>query len=518
LGATAIEDKLQKDVPETIATLREANMKVWVLTGDKLETAVNIGYASKQLVGGMDIMTISDQATITDVQRKVSEFCGRMDRGTTERHAALVIDGKSLSFALDSTVEKDFLNLALSCKSVICCRVSPLQKAEVVTLVRTNVKDSITLAIGDGANDVSMIQAAHIGVGISGREGLQATLASDYAISQFRFLAKLLLVHGAWNYRRLANVILYSFYKNICLYMIEFWFAFLNGFSGQPLFERWTIGLYNILFTLLAPIALGILDQDVSASTRLAQPHLYKTSQQNSAFNTKMFWKWVFLSLFHSAVLFYAVYFLLWHETPFENGQVFGIWYVGNTVYTAVVVTVNVKAAMVTQYWTPLTHVAIWGSIAAWFLYVLVYSHFWPTFPLAVEFVGQDFKLFTSFTFYGLFVLAPAVASLPEFMYIVFQKTLCPTSVDRAIVADVEGRGGKMIERDREMGLSVSYSVSSGSSSYGDGMDPGEAERALTYKHGYAFSQEDHGSLMKGTFVQRRDLVRFYDTQKGHTH
>jgi phospholipid-transporting ATPase len=279
---------LWQDVPETIATLREANMKVWVLTGDKLETAVNIGYASKQLVGGMDIMTISDQATITDVQRKVSEFCGRMDRGTTERHAALVIDGKSLSFALDSTVEKDFLNLALSCKSVICCRVSPLQKAEVVTLVRTNVKDSITLAIGDGANDVSMIQAAHIGVGISGREGLQATLASDYAISQFRFLAKLLLVHGAWNYRRLANVILYSFYKNICLYMIEFWFAFLNGFSGQPLFERWTIGLYNILFTLLAPIALGILDQDVSASTRLAQPHLYKTSQQNSAFNTKV--------------------------------------------------------------------------------------------------------------------------------------------------------------------------------------------------------------------------------------
>jgi magnesium-transporting ATPase (P-type) len=99
LGATAIEDKLQKDVPETIATLREANMKVWVLTGDKLETAVNIGYASKQLVGGMDIMTISDQATITDVQRKVSEFCGRMDRGTTERHAALVIDGK-VSFSL----------------------------------------------------------------------------------------------------------------------------------------------------------------------------------------------------------------------------------------------------------------------------------------------------------------------------------------------------------------------------------------------------------------------------------
>jgi phospholipid-transporting ATPase len=339
-----------------------------------------------------------------------------------------------------------------------------------------------------------MIQAAHVGVGISGREGLQATLASDYAISQFRFLSKLLLVHGAWNYNRLAKVILFSFYKNICLYMIEFWFAFLNGFSGQPLFERWTIGLYNILFTSLAPFALGLLDQDTSATVRQTHPHLYKASQQHAAFNTKVFWKWVLLSLFHSGVIFCAVYFLLSHELPFRSGKVFGLWYVGNTVYTSVVITVNVKAALETQYWTPLTHIAIWGSIVMWYLYVLVYSHFWPTFPLAVEFVGQDYKLFSSFVFYALFLLAPAIASLPDFIWTVIRKNVCPTNVERARQAEIEGRNGKFGYKD--MSVAVSYSSASGSGSYGDGLDVTTADGALTYtyEHGYAFSQEDHGS------------------------
>lgn len=129
--------------------------------------------------------------------------------------------------------------MAILCKAVICCRVSPLQKALVVKLVKKNQK-SILLAIGDGANDVSMIQAAHVGVGISGVEGLQAARSADIAISQFRFLKKLLLVHGAWSYQRLSKLILCtfdtlsfiddmlihladSFYKNIVLYMTQFW-------------------------------------------------------------------------------------------------------------------------------------------------------------------------------------------------------------------------------------------------------------------------------------------------------
>ena len=146
---------------------------------------------------------------------------------------ALVIDGKTLNFALEEDVREIFLELAMLCKAVICCRVSPLQKALVVKLVKDNVAGSVTLAIGDGANDVSMIQAAHIGVGISGQEGLQAARASDFSIAQFRFLRKLLLVHGGWAYSRIAKVIIICFYKNITMYMIQFWFALNNNFSGM---------------------------------------------------------------------------------------------------------------------------------------------------------------------------------------------------------------------------------------------------------------------------------------------
>ncbi|GCB60672.1 hypothetical protein scyTo_0011174 [Scyliorhinus torazame] len=137
-----------------------------------------------------------------------------------ENDLALVIDGHTLKYALSFEVRRSFLDLALSCKAVICCRVSPLQKSEIVDMVKHHV-NAITLAIGDGANDVGMIQTAHVGVGISGNEGLQATNSSDYSIAQFSYLEKLLLVHGAWSYIRVTKCILYCFYKNVVLYIIE---------------------------------------------------------------------------------------------------------------------------------------------------------------------------------------------------------------------------------------------------------------------------------------------------------
>lgn len=138
---------------------------------------------------------------------------------------ALIIDGKALTFALEKDIERLFFDLSVLCKAVVCCRVSPLQKALVVKCVK-KFDNSILLAIGDGANDVSMIQAAHVGVGISGVEGLQAARSADFAISQFRFLRKLLLVHGAWAYQRLSKMIFYYFYKNIALYLTQFWVSF----------------------------------------------------------------------------------------------------------------------------------------------------------------------------------------------------------------------------------------------------------------------------------------------------
>ncbi len=225
LGATAIEDRLQDGVPDTIHTLQAAGIKVWVLTGDRQETAINIGMSCKLISEDMTILMVneeSSQATRDNISKKLTAIRSQGANGADLETLALVIDGKSLTYALEKDMEKLFLDLAVSCKAVICCRVSPLQKALVVKLVKRHLK-AILLAIGDGANDVSMIQAAHVGVGISGVEGLQAARSADVAIGQFRYLRKLLLVHGAWSYQRISKVILYSFYKNIALYMTQFW-------------------------------------------------------------------------------------------------------------------------------------------------------------------------------------------------------------------------------------------------------------------------------------------------------
>lgn len=224
LGATAIEDRLQDGVPDTIHTLQTAGIKIWVLTGDRQETAINIGMSCKLISEDMTLLIVNEEsadATRDNLVKKLEAVKSQANSGDIEA-LALVIDGKSLTFALEKDMEKLFLDLAVMCKAVVCCRVSPLQKALVVKLVKRHLK-SLLLAIGDGANDVSMIQAAHVGVGISGVEGLQAARSADVAIGQFRFLRKLLLVHGAWSYSRISRVILYSFYKNITLYMTQFW-------------------------------------------------------------------------------------------------------------------------------------------------------------------------------------------------------------------------------------------------------------------------------------------------------
>jgi phospholipid-transporting ATPase len=235
LGATAIEDRLQDGVPETIHTLQEAGIKVWVLTGDRQETAINIGMSCKLISEDMTLLIVNEEnamMTRDNIQKKLDAIRTQGDGTIAMDTLALVIDGKSLTYALEKDLEKNFLDLAVMCKAVICCRVSPLQKALVVKLVKRHLK-AILLAIGDGANDVSMIQAAHIGVGISGMEGLQAARSADVAIGQFRYLRKLLLVHGAWSYQRVSKVILYSFYKNITLYMTQFWVSRISTMFGQ---------------------------------------------------------------------------------------------------------------------------------------------------------------------------------------------------------------------------------------------------------------------------------------------
>jgi len=183
LGTTGIEDKLQEGVPETIAQLRRAGIIVWVLTGDKQETAVNIALSCRLFSEDMRLIFLNarskDQAESlikqnTDAIEESAKTASL--GGQLESKRALVVDGKTLIYILDkrANLQKPFLALASRCGSVLCCRATPLQKAYIVRIVKEELGQH-TLAIGDGANDVSMIQTADVGVGISGQEGMQVS-------------------------------------------------------------------------------------------------------------------------------------------------------------------------------------------------------------------------------------------------------------------------------------------------------------------------------------------------------
>ncbi|KAI9166794.1 putative phospholipid-transporting ATPase DRS2 [Paramyrothecium foliicola] len=404
LGATAIEDKLQDGVPETIHTLQQANIKVWVLTGDRQETAINIGMSCKLLSEDMMLLIVNEEtaaATRDNLQKKLDAIRTQGD-GTIETETlALVIDGKSLTYALEKDLEKMFLDLAVMCKAVICCRVSPLQKALVVKLVKKFKKDSISLAIGDGANDVSMIQAAHIGVGISGVEGLQAARSADVAIAQFRFLRKLLLVHGAWSYHRVSKTILFSFYKNITLYMTQFWYTFYNVFSGQVIFESWTLSFYNVFYTVLPPLAIGILDQFISARLLDRYPQLYVMGQRNDAFKLKVFGQWIANAVYHSLILYFITNSFWLGELIQSDGKVAGHWLWGTAMYGAVLMTVLGKAALITNNWTKYHVIAIPGSMAIWWVFVAVYGIVAPMVNVSKEYHGVIPRLYSSPVFWA---------------------------------------------------------------------------------------------------------------------
>uniref|UniRef100_A0A3P9Q2U5 Phospholipid-transporting ATPase n=1 Tax=Poecilia reticulata TaxID=8081 RepID=A0A3P9Q2U5_POERE len=492
LGATAIEDRLQAGVPDTIATLMRAGIKIWVLTGDKQETAINIGYSCRLVTHGMSLIIVNEDS-LDATRATLTTHCSSLgDSLRKENELALIIDGQTLKYALSFELRQAFLDLALSCKAVICCRVSPLQKSEIVDMVKKHVK-AITLAIGDGANDVGMIQTAHVGVGISGNEGMQATNSSDYSIAQFSYLEKLLLVHGAWSYNRVTKCILYCFYKNVVLYIIELWFAFVNGFSGQILFERWCIGLYNVIFTALPPFTLGIFDRPCSQQNMLRFPQLYRITQNAEGFNTKVFWGHCINALIHSIILFWFPLKMLEHDSPFSNGQGNDYLFAGNMVYTYVVVTVCLKAGMETTAWTRFSHLAVWGSMALWMVFFAVYSVFWPAIPIAPDMLGQAGKVMQCWYFWLGLVLVPTACLLKDFAWAATRRTWRKTLLEE--VQELEARAvdpGAAVLRD----------------SSGRRCNMRKNKLTCFFFYGYAFSQEEHG------VVSQSQVVRSYDTTR----
>ncbi|XP_054829009.1 LOW QUALITY PROTEIN: phospholipid-transporting ATPase VA [Eublepharis macularius] len=442
LGATGIEDRLQDGVPETIASLRKAGLQIWVLTGDKQETAINIAYACKLLDHDEEIITLNADspemcATLLEQHLHCIESKFSVEKSTQNTRAkfiplympsssvnpnlGLVVDGRTLAYALDKALEDKFLLLARRCRSVLCCRSTPIQKGMVVKLVRDKLK-TMTLAIGDGANDVSMIQVADVGVGISGPEGMQAVMASDFAIPKFRHLEKLLLVHGHWCYSRLANMVLYFFYKNAMFVALLFWYQFYCGFSGASMIDQWYLIFFNLLFSSLPQLICGVLDKDVPADILIAVPHLYKSGQDMEEYQPHMFWMNMIDALYQSLVCFFIPYF-----TYYDSDVDIFSW--GTPITTLALFTIILHLAIETKTWTWLHLSSCVFSIGLFFIVALLYNVSCSTcYPPSNPYWIME-KLMGDPLFYLTCFVTPTVALLPRFLYRTFQGTLFPTQL-----------------------------------------------------------------------------------------
>ena len=578
VGSSAIEDKLQDGVPQTLIDLGNAGIKLWVLTGDKTETAINIGYSAGLLTQEMVLIKLQDRGQDaaalklqlesliglfrqvtqdrsdidriwTNMQNNVNEiifgkkekrsvlesvipsssgasgmgmrrrktnsaavadglvpageesgakvvasddledtpllrsvasvegadsqgkgpsapssfssssssssgmnyFLSFMGGGSADQdivdldqltsdHLAVVVDGDTLLKIFgDAALESLFLTLGSISKCVLACRVSPEQKRLAVRLVKKGIPGRpVTLAIGDGANDVAMIQEADIGIGVSGKEGRQAVNTSDFAIAQFRFLKRLLLVHGRLDYRRVCKVILFSFYKNIVLTLILFAFTFNSGYSGQSLFDDWIHSAYNVILAFPV-ISIGVFDKDMSEEMLERYSLLYISGRKRLDLNIPVLLLEMAQAILDSMIIFGIPYYCsiepgdVWGKDAFTDG----LWIFGTVVYTALVVSMFVRIAMITYTWTAYTHFFFWSSIVAYGVFLLIYQ-------IVKEFSYNLFGVASEMAalpvVWWLIVLVPTGSATMELAITLFKREFFPTVAD--VVAEIDSGYG----------------------------------------------------------------------------
>lgn len=340
LGASGIEDKLQLGVPETISRLRRANIKIWMLTGDKRETAVNIAHSARICLPHSTIFTLDGSPGNPPLESQLTTISSSLPEAM---HSVLVVDGPTLT-TLQSFPDlfKDFISLSLKIHSVILSRATPLQKSLLVTCTRSASPKSITLSIGDGLNDLSMLSSAHIGIGISGREGLQAARVADYSIAQFRFLARLLLVHGRWNYSRTAKFVLSTFWKEFFFSMPSALYQRYNGYTGTSLYESASLLVSTTMFTSLCVILPGVWEQDLKSETLMAVPELYVYGQRGKGLNMRRFGIWILGAAMEGVGVFYLCWVLYGGlgDAVVKDG---GLYALGNLVFSVCIMWINMK-------------------------------------------------------------------------------------------------------------------------------------------------------------------------------
>ena len=449
LGATIVEDKLQDDVNDTIKSLQLANIKIWMLTGDKMSTAFNIALSCNLLqkssgnennnnnnennnnnnennnnnndndnnnnennishnnkedneikengidnnnnknflsennllnkldnnnnnnnnkedmkifyIEGIEIkrnnsLEITNQEEIEKViinfakefnKYKETHNINRLNNSSTPFNFGILIDSLALTSLFNNQdLQHIFINIAKDARSVICCRVTPLQKSLIVKMVKDYMPDKTTLAIGDGGNDVSMIMEANIGIGIHGEEGMRAVQSSDYAIGEFRILKRLLLYQGRLMNFRMCDMMLFFFYKNFLVTIMHFFFSFYSNFSAQTIIDDWLIGLYNLLLTAFPLGARAVYEIDIDTTdgeliNKFLPKLYYENKVINDPFTIKKFILTILRGVLHGIINYFFTIYIIGNNAIDKEGYLACLWFISSTLYTNVLIIVT---------------------------------------------------------------------------------------------------------------------------------------------------------------------------------
>lgn len=426
LGTTAVEDRLQEGVTECIQKIRRAGIKIWMLTGDKRETAISIGYSCKLIYDYSTLITFTENDE--NVISKMNTISQEITSGNIA-HCVLVINGVTLAiFESNQTLLSVFIDLCTKTDSVIFCGVSPSQKALMVSSVRNINKELTTLAIGDGANDISMIQSADIGIGITGKKTTQASRESDCSIAQFKFLLKLLFVHGRYNYTRVSKFFLCTFYKELAFYMTQMIFQWYTMFSSSSIYESWAFSLYSTLFTSFPVFCVGMFERDLKPRTLLRVPELYNTGRLGTALNFSTFCQWMILGILNSILITFLNVTALGTSALKENNFKALVF----VNYTSIIIMVYLKCQFIETYnynWLTFGLAAI--SIIGWFVWCfispLVYGtgSIYDIHYMFYENYGKDF------TFWCVVLVLTASSVIVDVIFKTVRVIFWPTDTDR---------------------------------------------------------------------------------------
>eukprot|EP01101_Sappina_pedata_P011631 TRINITY_DN7848_c0_g1_i1.p1 TRINITY_DN7848_c0_g1~~TRINITY_DN7848_c0_g1_i1.p1 ORF type:complete len:1109 (-),score=362.16 TRINITY_DN7848_c0_g1_i1:43-3369(-) len=334
LAISGVEDSLQEGVRSTLEMLRNAGIKVWMLTGDKVETATCIAISSKLVATNQSLFQFVGITSVQEALQKIESFSHQKD-------CVMIVDGSSIEIVLRGGISEQFFQAVCYAPSVVCCRCSPTQKGEMVQMIK-KFANKRTAAIGDGGNDVTMIQLADVGIGIPGNEGMHASLAADFSITQFSHLPRLVLWHGRNSYKRSAHLSQFIIHRGLIITIIQAVFSLIYFFAAIPVYNGILLVGYATIYTM-GPVFSLVLDKDVSEEMAFTFPELFTELQKGRALSLKTFFIWVLTSVYQGGVIMLLSIFLF--ETELIN--IVGI------TFTSLILTELVNVAMEITTWHP---------------------------------------------------------------------------------------------------------------------------------------------------------------------